>query len=166
MKHLYLYFTTFMQKHPLGSDRESVSESNPIQWHKKQGLHEPWDHLIGSGSHILFVSLRKIIPLKQILKNGQFIKTGMAFCLRINVVPLITKSSTCTNTLCGWCVCVCLCMCDKENEQERINFKSCDVKYIPLQERNNYHLASINFPVIISISDDVTEEVHHYVSSV
>lgn len=42
----------------------------------------------------------------------------------------------------------------------------CDAIYIPLQERNNYHVASMNLSVIISISHDVTEEVHRCIKYV
>lgn len=70
MKHLFLYFMTFMQKYPLGYDRESASESNLIQWYEKQGLYEPWGHLIVTGSCILFASVRKSFLWDKYWKNS------------------------------------------------------------------------------------------------
>lgn len=76
----------------------------------------------------------------------------MAWHLRINVVLLITGLVHAQTRF----------ACNKENKQARINFRSCNVISIPLQEKNNYNVTSTNFPVIF-ISDDVTEEVHHRV---
>jgi len=53
----------------------------------------------------------------------------MAFCLRVNVVPLITDFSTCTQFVDARGA------RQREYAKERINFKSYDIMYISLYRR-------------------------------
>lgn len=48
-------------------------------------------------------------------------------------------------------VAFCLCVWQREWSRQRINFKSHDVKYTPLQERNNSHLAFITCQLLLLV---------------